>query len=81
MAREPVSALPRVDELSALLDCLRAKGVVKFVHGGTEILLGPPPMARAKKENGASDEVETRRRHYEDMLGRRVTDQELEHLP
>lgn len=68
------------DELSELIDLCRDKGVVRLMHAGTEIVLGPPPLPRGK-EAKAADPLAARREHYETMLARRLSDKELEWLP
>ena len=69
-------------ELSELIDLCREKGVVRLMHAGTEIVLGPPvpPKAKDAKE-GADPSLAARREYYATMLGRPVDDKELELLP
>ena len=73
-----------MDELSGIIDVLRKKGVVKLSFGGLEILMGPAPaMPASRPTNGDATGLdrEQRRSHYAAMLGRPMTDHDLENLP
>jgi hypothetical protein len=82
MAR-PTRADARIDlsELSALIETLRAGGVVRYCKDGLELVLGPPLPSRSKTVGDPKDPNATRRSYYEQMLSRPVGDKELEFLP
>ncbi len=70
-------------ELSAVADVCRAKGIVKamFINGQlAEILMGPPPPA-PKGTKSEVDDRAAKRAHYENLLGRPVSNVELDNLP
>jgi hypothetical protein len=69
------------DELSELIDLCRERGVVRLVHQGTEIVLGPPPPPKSAKAEPTDAQLAHRRDYYQNMLGRPVSIKELEHLP
>ncbi len=59
---------------------MRELGVATWVNSPVgDIHLGAPPPARAKKED--VDPKKQRKNYYAELLGRPVTDAELEHLP
>jgi hypothetical protein len=74
-------------KLNELLDSARKRNVIKlcFHPNGmvAEVLMGPPSVAAAVKRdaNGKNPQLESRRQHYEALLGHKVTDQFLENLP
>lgn len=67
------------------MDLCREKGVVRFHKTDTslEMVFGPLVTAAEakKKEATTKDPQAGRREHYESMLNRNVSDQELEMLP
>lgn len=73
--------MDRLDELTAIVDMMREKGVVRLVSLGTEIVLGPPVQKAKAKEQDVDHNLEARREHYEVLLGRGVSDEELRRLP
>jgi len=69
------------NQLSELIDLLRAKGVVKYVRDDMEILMGPQPATRATKPE-EKDPRAGKRAHYMNLLGRAsIADTELDLLP
>lgn len=68
------------------MDLCREKGVVRFHKTETslEMVFGPlvtAAEAAKKKEAAAKDPQAGRREHYETMLNKKLSDQELEMLP
>ena len=70
----------QLSELTALVDMMRAKGVIKITTGGTEILMGPPLAPNVKEVD--KDARAPKRAHYMNLLGRAsISDTELDLLP
>ncbi len=74
------------NDLAELIDLLRAKGVISYEGPVDEsqarhckLLFGPPPAPKPKK--GDTDPRATKRSHYENLLGRPHSDEELDLLP
>ncbi len=61
------------------MDLCRAKGVISFEHDGLKMLFGPPPPAKGTRVD--TDPRAIKRDHYENLLGRKHTDAELDMLP
>lgn len=73
-----------VSELKELATTMREYGVIKYIGHGVEILLGPPPLSKKEREDQEKSKTDPRARkraHFEMMLGRNLTDGELDMLP
>lgn len=81
-------------DLEALVRRLRDLGVVKYKTSDIEIVLGPAPYKpRETATEGETEELgdgatervpddrAKRRRYYETLIGRKLSDKELERLP
>lgn len=67
-------------QLTAIVDMMRAKGVIKIVtKAGTEILMGPPLPSKTKDAD--KDPRAAKRAHYLNLLGVSKSDEELDMLP
>lgn len=76
MAGKLTAGSERRRELELDVEVMRKRGVVSW----NGIVLGPEPRA-TKIEKGEPDPLRHRREHYEELLGRSVTDAELARLP
>lgn len=69
-----------IDSFKAVVKEMRDLGVVAWHNSPVgDITLGPPPPPRARKEE--ADPKKHRKTYYSEVLGRPVTDAEVEHLP
>lgn len=70
-----------LDEFKAHVAAMREVGAIQW---GDIILGPPPPVVGASPEADVNTEeasLSTRRKHYEDVFGRTVGDEELKRLP
>ena len=77
-----------VDDSRELLQLMRAAvpvmrelGVAQATIGGMTLVLGPPPPSAEILKSVREDANYDRRLHYSQLLGRAVSNKELENLP
>jgi hypothetical protein len=69
-----------LNEFRAVVAEMRELGVASWTNSPVgDVILGQAPAPRAKKAD--RDPLRDRRIHYTELLGRPVTDSELEKLP
>jgi len=70
-------------ELETCVKSMRDLGIVMWSDSPVgSLTLGPDPKRLAKIEKKkAEDPQYERRTHYEELLNRKISDKELEHLP
>ena len=70
----------RLGDLALVVDKMRELGIASWCNSPIgDVILGQAPADKPKKV--ALDPLEARRTHYTELLGRKVTDAELEKLP
>lgn len=68
-------------DFEMVVERMRDRGVASWVGSPVgDLVLGPAPMTR-KQLKASTDPKEARRSYYTDILGRPVTDAEMEKLP
>lgn len=71
-------------ELIAVARAMREVNCIRYLGHGLELVLGPTPLTeeQVKKANKeALDPLARKRAHFENLLGRTVSNDELKHLP
>jgi hypothetical protein len=80
MARAELSVT--INHLRTVVKAMRELGVASWAGSPMgDLILGQEPPPRDQATTSAPDENAERRRYYQDVLNRRVTDEELKKLP
>jgi hypothetical protein len=70
-------------DVAIVVGKMRALGIVSWTDSPVgSLIIGPePPPAPVAAKNGKPDPNATKRAHYEELLNRKFTDDELANLP